>query len=321
MYAQLRRKMARTGTGFRETNIDRYEISCAPIGGLQVRFERADGTHREYTQLATIDRFPESPEKSMKRVMEMNNRNRQRMDEIVKQAQVASRPPQSGPPMPGPRSYSPGMARWLTQVRLQELLAGEHPYSYSFNNPTTYTDASGLNPTYINCPPEIQHWLNKICRNLSTLDTRGADAVDRCIKRQAGRHGHKCPGFSGIQKCMMDFCKKGQVTCYRGDIPGYPGASGVNYNKWHCAQSLSNMGSPYFDIFQDWKVKIDGGQTVRLDWLALSFIHEMAHACNMNHEYGMQWGYGAPVDRQCNDYLAFCLYTIFWQPLPGKKPL
>ncbi len=45
-----------------------------------------------------------------------------------------------------PRMYSAGTARWLTAVRLQELLEGEHPYSYAENNPVTLTDPSGDNP-------------------------------------------------------------------------------------------------------------------------------------------------------------------------------
>ena len=56
------------------------------------------------------------------------------------------RPDSHIPNIPGmsPRSYSPGMACWLTKVRLEEQLAGEHPYSYCQNNPTTYIDPLGL---------------------------------------------------------------------------------------------------------------------------------------------------------------------------------
>lgn len=43
-----------------------------------------------------------------------------------------------------PRTYSPGFARWSTKVRMEEMLAGEHPYAYCGNNPTTYADPSGL---------------------------------------------------------------------------------------------------------------------------------------------------------------------------------
>lgn len=48
---------------------------------------------------------------------------------------------------PGRRAYATGEARFITQVRMEQMLAGEHHYAYAFNNPTTYTDPSGNAPT------------------------------------------------------------------------------------------------------------------------------------------------------------------------------
>ena len=39
----------------------------------------------------------------------------------------------------GRRNYMPGLARYLSQVRLAEQLRGQNPYIYALNNPTTYT--------------------------------------------------------------------------------------------------------------------------------------------------------------------------------------
>lgn len=50
------------------------------------------------------------------------------------------------PPPPGQRFYMPGLARFLTQVMIERQLEGEHPYSYAFNNPTTYVDPDGNRP-------------------------------------------------------------------------------------------------------------------------------------------------------------------------------
>ena len=49
-------------------------------------------------------------------------------------------------PMPGRRTYAPGLARFLSEVRLAEQLGGEHPYIYALNSPTTYVDPSGNKP-------------------------------------------------------------------------------------------------------------------------------------------------------------------------------
>ncbi|MBL1149172.1 MAG: hypothetical protein D8M53_03065 [Armatimonadetes bacterium] len=63
--------------------------------------------------------------------------------------------PNTGPPLPGGiqrrRPYMAGLGRFLTEARLAERLGGEHPYGYAMNNPTTYTDPSGLTPT--TCSP------------------------------------------------------------------------------------------------------------------------------------------------------------------------
>ena len=38
---------------------------------------------------------------------------------------------------PGRRAYATGEARFITQVRMEQMLAGEHPYAYAFCNPTS----------------------------------------------------------------------------------------------------------------------------------------------------------------------------------------
>jgi len=136
--------MARTGA----TAEARWELSHNPAGGLRVRFQEPNGRHTDYTDLKSIDRIPESREEQIQRITEMSASNRQRIDTIVKDARERSQQTRQSfaPQIPGGRTYSPGLACWITQARLEEQFAGEHPYSYAKNNPTTYTDPSGENP-------------------------------------------------------------------------------------------------------------------------------------------------------------------------------
>jgi RHS repeat-associated protein len=71
------------------------------------------------------------------RIMEINEQNRRRQMEKFERMKNG---------IPGRRAYSTGEARFITQVRMEQMLAGEHPYSYALNNPVTYTDPSGLSP-------------------------------------------------------------------------------------------------------------------------------------------------------------------------------
>lgn len=62
----------------------------------------------------------------------------------------------------GPRLYMAGLARFLTAVRLQEQIEGEHPYGYALNNPVKYVDPSGLNPNLmcaLDCDVECKKFI------------------------------------------------------------------------------------------------------------------------------------------------------------------
>ena len=80
---------------------------------------------------------PTRPHESASRIMEINDQNRRRQMEQLERMKNAT---------PGRRAYATGEARFITQVRMEQMLAGEHPYAYAFNNPTTYTDPSGNSP-------------------------------------------------------------------------------------------------------------------------------------------------------------------------------
>ena len=85
-----------------------------------------------------------------------NRENQHRREAIISAGTARNMPNPSGAPaipslglpfpaqMPGRRPYMAGLGRFLTEARLAERLAGEHPYAYAFNNPTTYIDPEGL---------------------------------------------------------------------------------------------------------------------------------------------------------------------------------
>jgi hypothetical protein len=80
---------------------------------------------------------PTCPDSAAIRIMEINEQNRRsKMSQLERM--------RNG--VPRRRGYATGEARFITQVRMQEMLAGEHPYAYAMCNPITYTDPSGLQP-------------------------------------------------------------------------------------------------------------------------------------------------------------------------------
>lgn len=209
------------------------------------------------------------------------------------------------------RGLNADLASWM---QVDPIWPREPAYCYVNCMPSYQVDPLGLAMDIINCPPSVVNWLNKLCFNIRNLDARGAAEVDRCIKKEGGHHGLQCGEFSGdTQQRMMKFCGNGRVECFPRDIPGQPGNSGYTPLWGICQLSLSNAGSPYTDTFYDWTARGNGGQPIRLDWLALSFLHEMGHSTGVGHAGAAPWGVGAAQrDQECNDIFAYCIYRTFW---------
>ncbi len=130
------------------TSADTPVLNRENTGPILVSFNRPDGSSTEGIPLEHAVMPPDPRITHINEMMEESRRAKARMEKM--NVMNPNRPPAPpGPQLPNvpgfrPRSYSPGLARWLTRVRLEEMLAGEHPYGYAENNPTTLIDPDGL---------------------------------------------------------------------------------------------------------------------------------------------------------------------------------
>ncbi len=130
--------MAKLGANNSHTPVLHREDS----GPVTVHFTLPDGTRTDSTILNHVAGIEDQGVKRANEIAELVRQTKKRAETMQKLTQIQ---PFKAPEMRrAPRMYSAGTARWLTAVRLQELLEGEHPYSYAEINPVTYSDPSGL---------------------------------------------------------------------------------------------------------------------------------------------------------------------------------
>lgn len=210
--------MARLGATSEDTPVlnrknDLIELCC----------KRPDGTVTASLPLRHAVMPPNSQLARINRMIEEQRQATKRMEEMARTYHIPGRtPPQTSPPgahepagplgpqpphIPGfpPRTYSAGFARWLTKVRLEEMLAGEHPYAYCGNNPTSRIDPMGL--------------------QAGDDDEIGVDRGDFDYACQSAnnvaaywwKHGRRCPPNEGIcvkvgeetRRCCIDLDRDG----------------------------------------------------------------------------------------------------------------
>ncbi|HJP83559.1 MAG TPA: hypothetical protein VJ835_08645 [Fimbriimonadaceae bacterium] len=159
-----------------------WSLSCERISGASLSFELNDGSiigpwkiSTPYSiwnlnQMKELDKMnKEASERftrPLEKAMKINEANRARQQAAI--AAMIGPTVQSSTPhgipnpsasphvpshwvpfpthVPGRRPYMAGLGRFLTEARLAEVLAGEHPYAYAMNNPTTYVEPDGMLP-------------------------------------------------------------------------------------------------------------------------------------------------------------------------------
>jgi len=179
------------------------------------------------------------------------------------------------------RHYSASTARWITKVRLEEQLDGEHSYGYGMNNPVTYVDPSGLTPsgtthgtsTRMKCSP-----LGKPVPLPSKSDPAYNCYLDVCNEYNywdahiSNLRNNLCTGYmrcSSTIQCLPD-CRKGDMFIEDCDKPvNAPGGSGRMHQ---FPYPISTQGFCCQECDVRVCCSIDMPNRVRLDnWLASAF--------------------------------------------------
>ena len=217
-------------------------------------------------------------------------------------------------PHVGARELRTIQGRWM---QVDPIWPPEPAYVYAKCSPVSYSDPDGLSPgiRFTNCPPQVVGWFNKLCKKLKGLSPADQAAVNNCI---AFESRGDCPSLSSSQwQCLRNYCDGGDVMCHWGQIPEHPGNAGYCTRRTAATELLGGM--PFIDIsltlqpsniglsyFNDLIVIVDT-HPLNFTWSGTVFLHEMGHACNVWH------GPGRPVDWQCNDIMATCLYRQLWR--------
>ena len=160
------------------------------MAGAGVQFSTDGGIWTEPVALPFRLPDPTQPHAAGLRIVEINEQNRRRQMEQFERMKNGN---------PGRRTYSTGEARFITQVRMEEMLAGEHPYSYALNNPVTYVDPTGLSP---------QSGLRDSCQvQLDDCLERATKAWDLCTRRAQARYNYDMKGCSPLTGPAKQTCQ------------------------------------------------------------------------------------------------------------------
>ena len=264
-------------------------LEYSSTGSAHVRFCQQSGEWTKPVLLKNLRRLPQAA--AFTGSNPMPQRGRPAMNKSI-----ISPAPDHHPSLPpfgkvaGRRTYAPGMARFLSRVRLEEQLGGEHPYGYAMNNPVKYTDPSGLGPDpgvpIIPCPASVALARKNLCAALMAAGEAGM-ANTGCLTHN---------GSSSKQaRCLLDWCgpQGGNVYCVPDTAPicnisgprcafsfGPGGEQNPGNHVYLCMPRQQSPGCGY-----------GGPGKPCSSALRDSILHEMIGNCGSQHTGGKAHGY------------------------------
>ncbi|HRJ34243.1 MAG TPA: RHS repeat-associated core domain-containing protein [Fimbriimonadaceae bacterium] len=197
------------------------------------------------------------------------------------------------------RYHRPTLGRWQT---IDPIWPWESAFGYVSGSPVRFQDPTGM-MKFVGCDDSFVEKIKRLCARIKELTPKQVNKISKCIARTSKASNQTCQPFNADRlKCFKKFCDSGLVECLNlgtdfGNCPNYAGANDRLGSPTSKVQINQSYGSSNFSN------ESGGGEGI---WSGrLTFLHEVAHACGVDHGK-----YGGPSECQCNDIYACCMFEV-----------